>query len=784
MKRWQFSVVLILFILLLLCIPTFAADTETFEEAGFTYCIENNEATILSYTYASDDTEIVIPDTLGGYPVTKLGDGLFCMRYWITSVHIPETVRVIGESCFSCCMRLQQVNIPSSTEEIGDNAFRDSAISFDKLELSAKTIGSLAFDRIKINTLILNEGLETLGHSAFQNSKIHELQLPSTLRVIPGYAFYNNSITNLTIPEGVTQIQTMAFCDCKIETISLPSTLKVLDSDCLGKNNFSEINLPDGLEVLGEGTFYDCPNLTELLVPGSVTQCENSLVRSSITKVYGVPGSAMEWYCERIYMPFYDLSTGEQCPMAFDVTIEGITYQVCQKYAVAISSVPEKVPTELSLPETVEGRPLTALKKWSLKNLKCTSIIIPDGVTAIEEHVFSCCVELVDVRLPETLVSIAATTFHDCRSLHTLYVPASLQEIYFNTHGIETSNPDNVCLSNGMGTLIILGYSGSFIEQRQLSTGAPFVAIQEDRTYYTAECAVYSVANGKARLDCQITPQPGLYIIPDTIAGYPVTEIYDGAFPGNENAYVEYSVYVGNNVSTIGANAFPSNSPQALYLPENVTYIDPTAIPQNALVLIYGFRSSYAETFARENGYPFFYMPSQFTDVDGRAYYAAPVAWAVNNGITNGMTDTTFGPDIPCSRGQVVTFLWRAAGSPAPKSATCNFTDVTPSAYYYNAMLWAVENGITTGTSQTTFAPNDTCTRGQVVTFLWRTAGKATPSSTTCNFTDVSLSAFYYNAMLWAVENGITTGTSQTSFAPNASCTRAQVVTFLYRTYH
>ena len=170
-----------------------------------------------------------------------------------------------------------------------------------------------------------------------------------------------------------------------------------------------------------------------------------------------------------------------------------------------------------------------------------------------------------------------------------------------------------------------------------------------------------------------------------------------------------------------------------------------------------------------------------FTDLKEGAFYTDAVEWAVKGGITNGLTDTTFGPDSSCTRGHVVTFLWRAAGSPEPTSTTCNFTDVDPKGFYYKAMLWAVENGITKGMTDTTFGPKVACTRGQVVAFLHRAKGSPAPTTTSTAFTDVSAKKYYYSAMLWAVGNGITKGTSQTSFSPNAACTRAEVVTFLYR---
>ena len=168
-----------------------------------------------------------------------------------------------------------------------------------------------------------------------------------------------------------------------------------------------------------------------------------------------------------------------------------------------------------------------------------------------------------------------------------------------------------------------------------------------------------------------------------------------------------------------------------------------------------------------------------FTDVSAKAYYFDAVAWAVKNKITSGQSDTLFAPDASCTRAQMVTFLWRANGSPEPTVTELPFTDVAVDAYYAKAVLWAVENGITTGTSDTTFDPDGVVTRAEAVTFLWRAAGNPTADGKL--FADVESTKYYAEAVRWAVANGVTKGVSNTSFAPGSACTRAQIVTFLYR---
>ena len=171
---------------------------------------------------------------------------------------------------------------------------------------------------------------------------------------------------------------------------------------------------------------------------------------------------------------------------------------------------------------------------------------------------------------------------------------------------------------------------------------------------------------------------------------------------------------------------------------------------------------------------------SPFSDVSTSAYYYEAVKWAQEKGITGGIGNGLFGPNQPCTRGQIVTFLWRAAGSPEPK-AMSSFADVSTDAYYAKAVAWAVENGITTGTGDGKISPDATCTRAQSVTFLFRAIGKLVDSK--AEFSDVLTDSYYANAVAWAVENGVTNGIGDGLFGPDNSCTRAQIVTFLFRAY-
>ena len=254
-------------------------------------------------------------------------------------------------------------------------------------------------------------------------------------------------------------------------------------------------------------------------------------------------------------------------------------------------------------------------------------------------------------------------------------------------------------------------------------------------------------------------------------------------YPASAPAVPNGTVTVSPANASKGANVTVTVKPNEGYVLETLTVTDKNGDELKLTdkgngkytFTMPGSKVEVKATFMEDNSvFNFFY------DVPNDAFFYEAIKWAVKSGVTNGLSDTMFGPYESCTRAQIVTFLWRAAGSPEPKTAS-SFADVPASAYYAKAVAWAVENGITNGMTETTFAPDATCTRGQSVTFLYR-ALKGTASGST-NFTDVASDAFYADAINWAVANNVTNGTSATTFSPNADCTRAEIVTFLYRAY-
>ncbi len=276
---------------------------------------------------------------------------------------------------------------------------------------------------------------------------------------------------------------------------------------------------------------------------------------------------------------------------------------------------------------------------------------------------------------------------------------------------------------------------------------------------------------------------------------YEVKPFYVEYFGSNEPSTGTKEMTVDGQTVTV--SVFPSgtqfSSFNGLYIGETESYVDgvlssspfdPTAgLPAQGIyrIKLYSMYYGYeGDVWVTAEGSGTTAEPSEpdepaapsFTDVAADAYYTEPVAWAVEQGITSGTTSTTFSPNNACTRAQIITFLWRAAGSPEPEAPSA-FTDVKADAYYAQAVAWAAESGMVTGS---TFSPDAPCTRLMAVEFMWKQAGS--PSAADANFTDVSS-----DAVSWAVEAGVTSGTTADMFSPDTTCTRAQIVTFLYRAF-
>ncbi len=433
--------------------------------------------------------------------------------------------------------------------------------------------------------------------------------------------------------------------------------------------------------------------------------------------------------------------------------------------------------TQVTLPET-----LTSIGDHAFDASGITGITIPSGVTTIGDSAFKSCHDLAYVQLPDTVTRIEDWAFWYCDSLTSIELPDGLTYIgasAFLFSGInsisipgtvtlgesvfDSSKLTSVELGNGIAALPASTFRTSLVESVDIPGSVK--TIGNKAFYYCRELSDVTLHEGLERIDAEAFYKCGS-----------ITEIT-----------------IPSTCKTVGANAFYDTAVGTITVlnPDceiDVAYDSSGTLGKVGVTTIRGYKGSTAEKYASKYGYSFEALegetetPVSFSDVKAGDYFYQPVLWAVENDITAGTSATTFSPNQACTRAQAMTFLWKAAGKPEPASSRNPFTDVKPDAYYYKAVLWAVEKGITSGTSATTFSPNQSCTRGQIVTFLYKAAGS--PSVSGSNpFKDVKSGDYFYSPVLWAVKNGITSGTSATTFSPSQSCTRGQIVTFLYKHY-
>ena len=408
----------------------------------------------------------------------------------------------------------------------------------------------------------------------------------------------------------------------------------------------------------------------------------------------------------------------------------------------------------------------------------CTqTVTVVNGTTAIREYAFSDCDQISYVNLPDSVTKIGDWAFIGC----------------YRMFGV-TMSPNVTKIGEG---------AFCYCDNLRYAT-VPDGVTEIGDLCFNACSRLASVKLGDSVASIGVRAFDGCSALSSVTIPAGVTSIGYGAFSGCKMSSVDIpegltllsaevfsyctdltSVVIPENVTRIRSNAFQGCTGlerMTIQNPDCEILCGKSGIPGTMEVC--GYLDSTAQTYAEEYGYTFLPL-TKFTDVNPSAWYAASVAWAYQNGITDGTGANTFSPNSTCTREQVMTFLWRAEGMPEPADPENPFTeDVKEGKYYTDAVLWAYSHTprITTGIRAGRFGVGQSCTRSQVVTFLWRLAGSPEPESMDSPFADVRNSGlWYYKAVLWAAENQITTGTGPYLFSPNETCTRAQVVTFLYR---
>lgn len=628
-----------------------------------------------------------------------------------------------------------------------------------------------------------------------QKDKIQSAVIESGVQNISGGAFSGcTALEKLSISETVTQIAPNAFGGCTSLAafevaegnkafLSVGGVLFSADKELLrypvGKS--ADYTVPSGTVAIAGGAFKDCSKLESLVIPDSVTAIGKSAFENCAA-------------LKRITLP------------KSIAKLEALTFSGCAALA---------------------------------------EITLPDGLKALGEKVFSGCAALKSVKIPAEVTVIPAEAFSGCSSLESITIPKNVSHIKERAFDGCTalkkvdylgSDTDWSQVTKETGNNVLDNAEKSFTrtdhEHKYTDTVIPPTCTERG-------CTVHLCACGDKREDSYTPPLGHSYrdgicvrcgildpnrdtqhehdFIPTVTKPTCLTEGFTTYTCSCGECYTKDYVsavghktqlqnaktagcltggYTGDEVCTFCGKVFKQGSvifalghdPQPARV--KAPTCNESGYTGDLICMRCGDMTQIGNTVAA-TGHKFFggvcsvcgakgaEAVPEFDDVKPGAFYFDAVQWAVKNGITNGTGKSTFSPNDVCSRYQIVMFLWRAAGQPEAKAAV-SFADVKPGDIFYEAVQWAVERGITNGTSSTSFSPFAPCTRGQIVTFLHRSAGSPTISGA-CDFSDVSAGSFCHDAVIWASSEGITKGTSAGHFSPNEGCTRAQVVTFLYR---
>ena len=837
MKKRVLSLLLVLLMVVSLVPISALADKSNTDVA---YAVERgniyfNKATGTITDCDESVTKAIIPAEIDGVAVTSIDRYAFSGCTRLKSVTIPNSVTSIGYNAFGGCTSLASINIPNSVTSIGDSVFYGctSLASID-IPNSVTGINHYAFSGCKsLASIDIPNSVTSIGQYAFQGcTSLASIDIPNSVTRINHYAFSGcTSLASIDIPNSVTRIGDSVFYGCtSLASVDIPNSVTGIgDSVFSGCTSLTNVDLKScsyirekafqgctslknvtlsanlssigdfsfegctSLETInvnkvssiGNSAFSGCTALTTVYLPTSVKTIGNGAFRycTSLADVY-YAGDAAQWNAIKIE-PYNEPLTGAT------IHYGGTAHTHSYTAAVTAPTCTEQGYTTYtcSCGDSYKSDYKDALGH-DYKNGTCTRCGAKDpGVTPPHTHDYK------SVVTKPTCTQAGYTTYTcSCGDSYKSDYKDALGHDYKNgtctrcgakdpgatpphTHDYKSVVTKPTCTEQGYTTYTcsICGdsYKGDYKDAR----GHLFVL-------------------GKCIRCGEKDPDSHTHEYTKTVVAPTCTERgYTEHVCSCGSSYkTNYTAALGHDYKNGLCTRCGAKDPSAHTHDYKAVVTEPTCTERGyttytCSVCGDSYKGSYVDPLGHDykNGTctrcgvkdPNYKPQANFIDVAAGSYCYDAVQWAVANGITNGTDATHFSPNAGCTRGQVVTFLWRAAGEPVV-SGNVGFVDVAPGSYCYEAVKWAVANGITKGTDATHFSPNETCTRGQVVTFMYRAAGEPTVGGSN-GFVDVAAGSYCYNAVQWAVANGITKGTDTTHFSPSATCTRGQVVTFLYR---
>ena len=778
--------------------------------------ISNTETDTQHSTYTG---EITIPETVENegvsYTVTEIS-GIAFERSSVTKVTVPKTVKeikrqafysctsleevvlseglqIIGDDAFSGCGQLKTLSLPSTVKELGSDAF-ESCTALVSLEIPSgvtndlfkaletyPNAGNITFadgSPYSIETGVLYNGNALEG---WIDKSVTKIVVRNGVTEIPSGAFgsaytTNPQITSITLPDSVTKIGEGAFRNADITEVDLSHIIEIGDQAFSECGNLADVTWPENLKSMGNEAFNLCESLKDVKIQGSITEIPDMAFCGCVS-------------LESVILPEGLTNIGDY---AFDLTVKDENGDYVN---------PDPKLESINIPSTVtslgenflggvkangETKLISQVADPSIFTEDALSGISGSGVnqpTLIYPEVYKEAYEGEN----SPVGGLISSEDSGSELKYSLSIPetASVDAGKTTSLTVTATVPAGADLSveSSASSVAIASLSGSTITVTGVAAGSATVtaSIKLNGITLTSDTCTVTVSAAQqpetpVEPSVPSTPStPSVSDDDDDDGGYSVSVPSSSSVRGGGITVSPRSADKGDTVSI-------TLKPDEGYVLDQLTVTDGSGdelkltweSDNRCTFTMPGSRVDIQVSFKPIETAP----ANPFADVSSSAYYYDAVLWAVANGVTNGTSATAFSPNVTVSRAQMVTFLWRAHG--APRAAGANlFTDVSADAYYYDAVLWAVESGVTNGTSATTFSPDAPVTRAQAVTFQWRAAGA--PAMSGGSFGDVAAGAYYAGAVTWAVESGITNGTGADSFSPDAAVSRAQAVTFLYR---